>query len=54
MRKTKIDNKNKFYKKKKMFFTQEDSSSSEENEENELEILFMGIKTQDDSHLEDE
>jgi hypothetical protein len=37
-----------------MIFTQEDNSSSEENEENEPEILFMGIKTQDDSHSEDE
>jgi hypothetical protein len=37
-----------------MFFTQEDSSSSKENEEDEPELLFMGIKNQDDKHLEDE
>jgi hypothetical protein len=37
-----------------MFFTQEDSISSVENEEDEPKLLFTGIKTQDDSHLEDE
>ena len=41
---------NKFYKKKKMFFTQEKSTSSEESEEKELELLFVGIKNQDDKH----
>jgi hypothetical protein len=40
----------KFYKKNKTFFTQEDSSSSEENEEDKLELLFMGIKSQNDTH----
>ena len=45
-----INNKKKFYKKKKMFFTQEDNSSSKENEENEPEILFMGIKNQYDEN----
>jgi hypothetical protein len=53
-RKEKNNDKKKFYKKNKTFFTQEDSSSSEENEEEEPKILFMGIKTQDDNHLEDE
>jgi hypothetical protein len=51
-KKIKTNDKNKFYKKKKTFFTQEDNSSSEENEEEKLEILFMGIKTQDDNHSE--
>jgi hypothetical protein len=36
----------------KTFFTQEDNSSSKESEEEELEILFMGIKTQDYNNLE--
>jgi hypothetical protein len=53
-KKTKTNNEKKFYKKKKTFFTQEDNRSSEENEEDELELLFMGIKIQDDSHSEDE
>jgi hypothetical protein len=33
-----------------VFFTQEDNNSSEENEEGEPELLFMGIKNQDDKH----
>jgi hypothetical protein len=53
-KKNNTNNKKKFYKKNKMFFTQEDNISSEENEEDEPEILFMGIKTQDYKHLEDE
>jgi hypothetical protein len=53
-KKTNTNNKKKFYKKKKNFFTQEDNNSSEENEEENSELLFMGIKTQDDKHSEDE
>jgi hypothetical protein len=53
-KKTQTNSKNKFYKKNKMFFTQEDNISSKKNEEDKLEILFMGIKNQDDSHSEDE
>ena len=53
-KKRNTNNKKKFYKKKKTFFTQEDNSSSEDNEEDEPELLFMGIKTQDDKNLEDE
>ena len=49
-KKTKTNNKKKFYKKNKMLFTQEDNNSSEENEEDETQLLFMGIKTQDDKH----
>jgi hypothetical protein len=43
-----------FYKKKKIVFTQEDSRSYEESEEEEPEVLFMGMKTLDDNHSEDE
>jgi TATA-binding protein-associated factor Taf7 len=43
-----------FYKNKEPFFTQEDSISSEESEEDEKETLFVGMKTQDDNHSEDE
>jgi hypothetical protein len=53
-KKINTNKKKKFYMKKKTFFTQEDNSSSEENEEDEPEILFMGIKTQNDTHSEDE
>jgi hypothetical protein len=52
-KKIKTNNKNKFYKKNKTLFTQEDSRSSKENEEDKQEILFMGIKTQDDKHSKD-
>jgi hypothetical protein len=38
----------------KTFFTQEDNSSSKENEEDEPELLFIGIKNQNDNHSEDE
>jgi hypothetical protein len=53
-KKSKTDDKKKFYKKNKTFCIQEDNSSLDENEEDELDILFMGIKIQDESHSEDE
>ena len=53
-KKIKTKDKKNLYKNKKTFFTQEDSSSSEESEDEEPEILFMGIKNQDDNHSEDD
>ena len=46
--------KKKFYKKKKNFYSKEDISSSNTSEDENSELLFMGMKTQDDKHSKDE
>ena len=46
--------KKKIYKKKKNFYSKEDSSSSDMSEDENSELFFMGMKTQDDKHSEDE
>jgi hypothetical protein len=46
LKKSKIGNKKKFYKKKKNFYSKEDNSSFDMSEDDETNLLFMGIKTQ--------
>jgi hypothetical protein len=43
-KKDKTQYKNKFYKKNKNFYSKEDSSSSDMSEDEETELIFMGIE----------
>jgi hypothetical protein len=44
---SKKKNKNKYYKQKMNLYTKEDNISFEESEDENSELLFMGMKTQD-------
>jgi hypothetical protein len=46
--------KKKLYKKKKNLYSKEDINSSYISEDEDSELLFMGMKTQDDKHSENE
>ena len=56
-KKSKIGNKKKSYEKKKILYTMEDSEDADTSEDEETEILFMGLNTQasnNDSDVEGE
>lgn len=57
-KKGKVGKKKKIYKKKKNLYSKEGNSSSDMSEDDEIELLFMGIETQandaEKDHYEDE
>jgi hypothetical protein len=54
LRREKPEKKKEFYKKNKNFYSKEDNSSSDMSEDDESELLFMGIENKNNVSHDDE